>query len=179
MVGRQTSGSAEAATPAAAGPALIDAAVSEDALPELLARVEASAEHNAARARRLTFPEELPADQPASLVPDQAPEEMADPAIAHAPAGELPEAPPSADGVPEEGWAVEVGAYEDAEAADGRVEALREQGREAWRIESFEQGVTRFRVRVGTWQTKAAAAEALGELRDSLGQDDLIVTGVR
>ncbi len=178
MFGRQGGASAEAAPPVTGG-ALIDDAVRGDTLPELLARVEAAADRNADRAHRLSFPEDLPADEPSSLLPPPQPEDLPDPAIASPPLGGGPEPPAAADGVPDQGWAVEVGAYRDAAAADEQVASLREQGHSAWRVESFEQGATRFRVRVGTWETKAAAAEALGELRESLGRDELFVTGVR
>lgn len=173
MLGRKT---APEAVAAAAPSGLISQEVQEDALPELLARVERSAARD--DMRQLTFPEELPADEPSDLVPEEAPDDLGDPAVL--PPGDAP-ADGVADGagVPEEGWAVEVGSYDAADAADARVNTLVEDGMAAWRVESFEQGGGRWHVRVGTWSTKAEAAEALGDLRARLGQDDLVVTGVR
>ena len=174
MVGRKTAPEASAAEGSASG--LIAQDVQEDALPELLARVERSASRE--NMRQLSFPDELPADEPTVLMPVEQVADLSDPAIA--PAGDPPpEAVEDGDGVPEEGWAVDVGAYTDSEAADGRVASLREGGMEAWRVETFEQGQIRWRVRVGAWASKAEAAEALGELRASLGQQDLVVTDVR
>jgi len=174
MLGRKIAPEAEAAQGSQGS--LIAQDVQEDALPELLARVERSAARE--DMRQLTFPDELPADEPATLIPEETAADLDDPAIA-APGEPPQEAAPEGEGIPEEGWAVEVGAFSDLEAADGRVASLKESGLEAWRVESFEQGESRWRVRVGAWATKSEAAEALGDLRASLGQDNLVVATVR
>jgi hypothetical protein len=158
---------------------LIAPEVVDDSLAELLARVEAATIQEA-HAGQLTFPDQLPTDEPGSLVPDLAPEAPGAPFIAEA--GEAAQAPPDLSELPElpvGSWSVEVGSYADADAARALVDELVGEGVEAWRAETLEQGATHYRVRVGAWSSKAEAAEALGELRASLDRDDLFVTSAR
>lgn len=156
---------------------LIPADVRTDALPELLARVERAAAGNA-ELGRLTFPEELVAEVPEVRVPE-ASEAAVVAVTVDADAAVQLEAPEPAEGVPSQGFAVQLFSYPDAAAADAKVEELKEGGYTAFRVEGLVKGETWFRVRVGPFNSREAAEEARPGLGSALGVADPIVTAVR
>ena len=189
MVGRSPAGD-ESPLDAGAVTAsrLIEPEVEQDALLDLLARVEdAAARHMPeAEAAPLSYPERLLADEADGTVPDKEepePEPDAEPVVVEPddlvdPEPPLPPAEPAGFQVPSAGWAVQVAAYTSAEEADVRVHELQAQGLEAWRAEALVKGRTWYRVRIGAHKNRAAAQEAARELSDVLGTTDLMVAKI-
>lgn len=111
----------------------------------------------------LSLPKQASAGVGATLVvgdPETAPAAPAAPAAVERPGG---------------GWAVQIASYPTAEEADASVAALAEAGHKAYRVAALVDGQTWFRVRIGGFQTKAAAEMERRVLEDSLGSDDLLL----
>ena len=145
-----------------------------DALEALLNEVE-RARNTAGQSPDLSFPEELRTEE-AALPPQEAlPSSMK---TAVGPGLSEPPAPPSgaADAdAPSEGWAVQVAALESETEADALIARLAANGHAAYRVEALVRGSTWYRVRVGGFKTKEAAAEGQGALASELGRSDLMV----
>lgn len=156
---------------------LIPEDVRTDALPELLARVERAAGGHA-EAGRLTFPEQLVAEVPVVEVPQIEPPPQALIELEPA-AGVAIVPPPTAEGVPEEGFAVQLFSFPDVDSADAKVSELSEAGYKAYRVEGLVKGETWFRVRVGPYPSREEADGALPTLASALGVADPLVTAAR
>lgn len=76
---------------------------------------------------------------------------------------------------PSGGWAVQVAAYPYANEADAKVDALRAEGLEAYRMAALVDGMTWYRVRIGGYGTEEEAVTARNELRVRLGQPELLI----
>ncbi len=189
MVGRSSTGDdppLDAETASASR--LIEPEVEQDALLDLLARVEdAAARHlPEAEAAPLSYPERLLADEAEGAVPDEQdpqPEPDAEPVVVEPdqqvePEPPLPPEEPAGFQVPSEGWAVQVAAYTSAGEADVRVQELQAQGLEAWRAEALVKGRTWYRVRIGAHESRGDAQEAARELSEVLGTTDLMVARI-
>lgn len=130
----------------------------------------------AGAAKDLSFPTELP--QGGVTMPDGgAAAEAPTTSTVDPPVEGGPEAPTSAgDGVPAKGWAVQVGSYGTAEAADARVAELREADFAAYRVAVLVDGANTWRVRVGGYDDEAAAQGGAHALESALGLSALTVT---
>jgi DedD protein len=163
---------------------LVAAEVQDDALTELLARVEQAAASPiptpVAGASQLTYPERLVAPVAEVAVPEEPiiPDEELQALVVEAPVAEAPEPPdePALDEeLPTGGWAVQVFSFESAAEAETRLASVRDGGLDAYRVDAMVGGVTRYRVRVGPYGSEADAREALGQVSSSLGVPDAIV----
>lgn len=164
----------------ASAPSLPDAS-QEDALEALLREVEyargAVAPDGTLKTpeAELTFPEALGAQ----IRPEPpAPEEAEVPVVAEVgpPLDGAPVPPaPTDDVVPSTGWAVQVASYPTAEEAEFSVEAFRTEGLAAYRVGALVDGRTWYRVRIGGFDTRAAAEDARERLVDRLGDPALMV----
>lgn len=186
LVGLQLGRGDAVPTVAAAPPGLITDEVRTGALEVLLARVEqANASESALR-----FPEELPHSdpRPVPVDPSQVP-------VEGAPAGEpAPVEPvavpldlpaearpgsasvagaasvaPTVDQVPAGGWAIQVGEFPAEADAARNVETLQAAGLAAYKVVSLVGGQTRWRVRIGGFDSKATATADLGAIASKAG----------
>ncbi|MCP4804122.1 MAG: SPOR domain-containing protein [Proteobacteria bacterium] len=206
--------------PAGLGPdaALVDAELRDDAITELLARVETAASSRIPEAkarapeRELTFPQDLVAEVPevevpavaeAELVPldeltlepielsiedlpiepivEDEPEaepepEIAPVVVAPEPAAviEAPPAPP--EGLPMDGYVIQVYSFPDAVEAKRKVEWLESKGFPAYRVAAIVGGRTWHRVRIGPYDTQSEARRAIPQVSAELGVADPLVT---
>ena len=145
----------------------------EDALEALLREVEAAQ----AAAPPLAFPETLAEDSPppAPEAPSTEPVETAvrpPPEVKTVP----PPDPPKSAPVPKSGWSVQIASYENAADADARVAKLQEQKLKAYRVAALIRGNNWYRVKVGSYPSKDAAAKARSDLARTLGTRDLMIT---
>ena len=145
----------------------------EDALEALLREVESAQ----AAAPPLAFPETLTEGE-APEVPEQQEEEEVPTEVRPAPEATQtpPPDPPKSAPVPSSGWSVQIASYESATDADARVAKLQERGLKAYRIAALIRGHNWYRVKVGAYPSKDAAAEARTALARTLGTRDLMVT---
>jgi cell division septation protein DedD len=173
LVGRSERPVASVAAPSAA---LVSADAKSDALDELLARVEA-ASNGASADTVLTFPGTLPKGDRtggALVESNYAPQPAQIPASRATPTA--PKTSVSSGSVPSSGWAVQVASLTSGDEADARVVALSGMGYRAYRVAVVVDGMSRYRVRIGGYDSLAAAESALGEIRGHLGVTDAIVT---
>jgi cell division protein FtsN len=185
MVGRRTHPEPVAALSAR----LVEPEVEQDALMDLLARVEQAAARQTpqAAAASLSYPERLVSDDiaPPAVEPESEPVPES---VAVEPASEpVPTPPPdeplAAEGVTvfepsTDGWSVQVAAYTFAGEADERVAILRAQDLDAWRAEALVKGRTWYRVRIGSFDDRDAAQAEARELAKTLGTDDLMIARI-
>ena len=179
MVGQK----GQAPEPVVAATGLVAADVRDDALTELLARVEQAAASEVPTPEssgELTYPDRLVAPEPELVVPEEPiiPDEELQALVVEAPVVEEPEPPeqPALDEeLPTGGWAVQVFSFESAEEAENKLANVREGGLRAYRVDAMVGGMTRYRVRVGPYGSEADARDALGEVASSLGVSDAIV----
>ncbi len=160
--------------PGPAPAALISEEMEADELDLLLARVEAASASQVEEGV-LTYPGTLPEETAAEL-PAVVEEEPIQ--VLVEPGRSEPEAPPpeaSNGEVPSSGWAVQVASYTDAQEAEQQLADLVGRELAAYRVAAVVDGVTRYRVRVGGYKTREAAAEGRQELMAMLGLDDAIV----
>ena len=145
----------------------------EDALEALLREVESAQ----AAAPPLAFPETLNDGEPPPVPP--APDSEAVPTEVR-PAPEAtqtpPPDPPKSAPVPSSGWSVQIASYESATDADARVSKLQERELKAYRVAALIRGQNWYRVKVGPYPDKDAAAKARTDLARTLGTRDLMVT---
>jgi cell division septation protein DedD len=184
QVGRGNGAPAAAPPP----PGLITEEIRSGTLEVLLARVEQA--HAAESALR--FPEELPQSEPRVTGPDPAVlagEVPAEPVAPPVPTLDLPaEARPGSaavDGVaaveptveelPAGGWAVQVGEYSTEADAVRNVETLKAAGLAAYRIVALVGGETRWRVRIGGFDSKASATANAGAVGAQAGATEPVV----
>ncbi len=154
---------------------LVPPDVENDALEELLARIE-EASREGDREAPLTFQSTLPAGDPVAL-PDPA-AEPEPPVNVVPPAREEPRPPedtPEAGRIPESGWAVQVGSYSSAAEADERIADLAGRGVSAYRVAALVGGATWHRVRVGGFRTREAAEADRARVAVAAGSDEAIV----
>jgi cell division protein FtsN len=168
---------------------LIEPEVEQDALMDLLARVEkaAASQIPEAEAAPLSFPERLVVEEvvPQELVAPPVPVPTVvdvQPVMNQAPSAPLVE-PATADGKkpfvpPNQGWSVQVAAYTTAAEADNRVAILRALDLEAWRAEALVKGRTWYRVRIGAHKSHDAAQAAAKKIAVQLGTNDLMVARI-
>ena len=145
----------------------------EDALEALLREVESAQ----AAAPPLAFPETLTDGDPPPVpeapdAEDVTTEVRASPEATQTP----PPDPPKTAPVPSSGWAVQIASYESASDADARVAKLQERELKAYRVAALIRGSNWYRVKVGPYETKDAAAKARTDLARTLGTRDLMVT---
>ncbi len=145
----------------------------EDALEALLREVESAQ----AAAPPLAFPETLTDGDPPPVpeapdAEDVTTEVRASPEATQTP----PPDPPKTAPVPSSGWAVQIASYESASDADARVAKLQERELKAYRVAALIRGSNWYRVKVGPYETKDAAAKARINLARTLGTRDLMVT---
>lgn len=187
MVGRRTHPEPVAEVTAR----LVEPEVEQDALMDLLARVEQAAARQLpeAQAASLSYPERLIAADLPAQEPVKEPEPQAEPTVirVEADADAAPEPPPAEPepgedvdvfAPPTEGWSVQVAAYTSADEADARVAALRTQDLEAWRAEALVNGRTWYRVRIGAHPSRDLAQSAARDIGVQLGTDDLMVARI-
>lgn len=145
----------------------------EDTLEALLREVESAQ----AAAPPLAFPEAL-AEGTAPETPPVAEDEVEpteirpDPDAKQAP----PPDPPKSAPVPSTGWSVQIASYDSVTDADARVAKLQERDLKAYRVTALIRGVNWYRVKVGSYPSKDAAAEARVKLARILGTRDLMIT---
>lgn len=176
VMGRQ-----EPAPPAQDPPsaALISTEVETDALDDLLARVEAAASSEPP-GEVLTYPEGL-AEQPAPdgpPTPSEPPSAPPTEEVLVQPGRDTPTPPtgaPSDGPVPEGGWAVQLASFTTEQEARARMEQYQELGLEPYRTTAVVDGITRYRVRVGGFDSREAAGESLEALKRQTGVHDAIV----
>jgi DedD protein len=164
----------QAETPALAdNPTILPDLDREDALEALLREVESAQ----AAAPPLAFPETL-TEGNAPEVPEAPEEEEVPTDIRPAPEATQtpPPDPPKSAPVPASGWAVQIASYESASDADARVAKLQERDLKAYRVAALIRGQNWYRVKVGPYSSKDAAADARTELARTLGTRDLMVT---
>ena len=161
--------------PEAAADALVPPDVENDALDELLARVE-EASRGRAGEEPLTFQGTLVAGEPAALPEPEVPLEPDATVVPPAHAGpEPPGDAPAAGRVPASGWAVQVGSYSSATEADARIADLAARGVNAYRVAALVEGSTWHRVRVGGFGTREAADADRARIAVESGSDEAIV----
>ncbi len=187
--------------------ALVEPEVEQDALMDLLSRVEKAAARQVPTSEQapLSYPEKLvaedvvvPTTEPSAgepsgseslgatgpdsaTLPEPEPVEVAQ-SVEAPPEPPPPEHEP-AEGAeaytpPSQGWSVQVAAYTSAGEADQRVAGLRAQDLDAWRAEALVRGRTWYRVRIGGHDTREDAQEAARELAVVLGTEDLLVARI-
>ena len=71
---------------------------------------------------------------------------------------------------------MQIASYESATDADARVSKLQERDLKAYRVAALIRGQNWYRVKVGPYPTKDAAAKARTDLARTLGTRDLMVT---
>ncbi|MFZ5475943.1 MAG: SPOR domain-containing protein [Myxococcota bacterium] len=152
-------------------------------LEVLLAKVEQAG----VKTDPLAFPAELPVTvtPPAPIDPAATPVEPAPPApdpfpdVPREGSATVAAGPATAgvvDGVPADGWAIQVASRDGEADAQALVETLRAAGLAAYRVVALVDGQSTWRVRVGGYRTKDAAAAALGEVSGRAGSGDAVVT---
>jgi len=150
----------------------------EQALEGLLRQVEqAQAATPDAAPEEVTFNKALESDAPSAATP--VPEPPPSAVLSQVDAGQAP--PPPAEAAPgalapDGGWAVQVASYPDVDQADAHVARLQEQKLQAYRVSALVSGQTWYRVRIGGFHTRDAAAEARDRIGQDLGLPDLLVT---
>ena len=165
---------------------LVEPEVEQDALMDLLARVEQAAARQTpqAEAAPLSYPERLVAEEVEPPEAEPEPEPEPEPVLVEPASEMLAEVPPEEPEPAEdekvftpttEGWSVQVAAYTSAGEADERVAILRAQDLDAWRAEALVKGRTWYRVRVGSYEDRDTAQESARDLSKTLGTDDLMV----
>ena len=145
----------------------------EDALEALLREVESAQ----AAAPPLAFPETLsegtaPETPPTVEAEDVPTEVRPAPDAQQAP----PPPPPKSAPVPSSGWSVQIASYDSPTDADARVVKLQERGLKAYRVTALIRGLNWYRVKVGAYPNKDAAAAARIKLARILGTRDLMIT---
>lgn len=145
----------------------------EDALEALLREVESAQ----AAAPPLAFPETLSEGEAPDVPSEPETEEVATevrpaPEVTQTP----PPDPPKSAPVPSSGWSVQIASYESASDADARVAKLQERDLDAYRVAALIRGQNWYRVKVGPYSNKDAAAKARTDLARTLGTRDLMVT---
>ncbi|MCB9761968.1 MAG: SPOR domain-containing protein [Alphaproteobacteria bacterium] len=161
---------------------LIDVQVENDALTELLARVEEAAANpvSEAEASALTYPERLVDEAVGLEIPEVSDEPTGDAVVVLPEPVAPPEPPLAADAeAPDAGWAVQLYSFPELELAEEKVGALREAGHDAYRVEALVDGQTWFRVRIGPYSSREKAQDAMPALAAEVGVADPIVTPVR
>ena len=150
---------------------LLPNAEREDALEALLREVEAAQ----AAAPPLAFPETL-AEGGAAEVPEPEEAEVVETTVEPAPEPEPtpPPEPADASPAPKSGWSVQIASYDNV--ADARVVKLKERKMKAYRVAALIRGKNWYRVKVGSYPSKDAAAKARTELARILGTRDLMIT---
>ena len=145
----------------------------EDALEALLREVESAQ----AAAPPLAFPETLSEGTPPEA-PEPPEEEPVETEVRPAPEvkQEPPPDPPKSAPAPKSGWSVQIASYENAADADARVAKLQERKLKAYRVAALIRGKNWYRVKVGSYPTKDAAAKARTDLARTLGTRDLMIT---
>jgi DedD protein len=162
-------------TPAPRAPALVDADLQEDALDELLARLEALDAAKPEAEDALTFPGTLEGGQAIEPPPPEPVSEAVVEVLPGRSVPEPPQEPPGEASVPTSGWSIQVASFPTAEEADTYIAALGQREVKAFRQVALVGGVTRYRVRVGGYSHREAAEAALETLTATLGVDDAIV----
>lgn len=152
---------------------LLPNAEREDALEALLREVEAAQ----AAAPPLAFPETL-AEGGAADVPEPEEAEEVKTTVEPAPEPEPTPPPEPADSspAPKSGWSVQIASYDNVADADARVAKLKERKMKAYRVAALIRGKNWYRVKVGSYPSKDAAAKARTELARILGTRDLMIT---
>lgn len=159
---------------------VVSTIVKEDALVDLLARVEkAAGEQAISKEAELKFPQELVKNDLLPEIPDAAADPEAASVVVQADVGSPPEPPELDEDPPEEGWAVQLYSFTDADEAISKVEQLKEQGFTAYRVAGLVAGQTWHRVRVGPYPSRDAAADMLAELSGATGVDQPLVIAAR
>ena len=145
----------------------------EDALEALLREVESAQ----AAAPPLAFPETL-AKNSAPPAPEPKEETPVETEVRNSPEPTTvpPPDPPKSAPVPKKGWSVQIASYESSADADARVAKLQEQKLKAYRVAALIRGQNWYRVKVGSFPTKDAAAKARADLARTLGTRDLMIT---
>ena len=206
--------------------ALVDAELRDDAITELLARVETAASSRVpeAHARTLSFPEELVAQEPEielpeaevdedvvplaeleldpvdgpieidmdaiaaleaevppgpedDVEPEPEPEPVIEPVVVEPEPQKVvepPAAPP--EGLPMDGYVIQVYSFPDAAEAERKVDWLESKGFPAYRVAAIVGGSTWHRVRIGPYDTQAEARRAIPQVSAELGVADPLVT---
>lgn len=145
----------------------------EDALEALLREVESAQ----AAAPPLAFPETLSEGEAPEVPSEPEAEEVATDIRPAAEETQTPPPdPPKSAPVPSSGWSVQIASYESASDADARVAKLQERDLKAYRVAALIRGQNWYRVKVGPYPNKDAAAEARTDLARTLGTRDLMVT---
>lgn len=155
--------SAAPPAPSAVGVGLT-AEVPDDAMLELLARVEASAAPRDG-VQALTFPDALKGGEGAAPTVPHGPEQPGEAVVV--PASEAPA--PVADAPPAGRYTLTVHRGPDAQAAERLKARLVEAGLPAWVGAELVNGAPAFRVAVGGYADEAAARSKLAEVAPSLG----------
>ena len=152
---------------------LLPNAEREDALEALLREVEAAQ----AAAPPLAFPESL-AEGGAAEVPEPEKAEVVETTIEPAPEPEPtpPPEPAESTPAPKSGWSVQIASYDNVTDADARVAKLKDRKMKAYRVAALIRGKNWYRVKVGSYSSKDAAAKARTELARILGTRDLMIT---
>ena len=173
FVGIQVGRKQVEAPPIATSDSILPDPAKEDALEALLREVEAAQ----AAAPPLAFPDTLTEGE-APKPPEEATEEPIETDVKPVPEvkQEPPPPPAQAAPVPKSGWSVQVASYDNATDADARVAKLRERELKAYRVTALIRGQNWHRVKVGSYPSKDAAAEARNKLARILGTRDLMIT---
>ncbi len=159
LVGRDVPASAEMSPAGRSG-------VADDAVVELLARVDAMATIDAAS--DLTFPDALRTGE-APAVAVVAPSDAAEMRL-EAPVGVVPR---GVDAAPEQPWTVELTWTPDASEARALRDQLRQAGFDAWLGAALVDGTLEYRLAVGGHSSKAKAEAAREQLLGALDTDAL------
>lgn len=157
--------------------AFLPDASDQQALEALLREVErAQQQADPTQAPRdVTFNHDLPQELPPE-VPTELPALATETAVDGDPSA-TPLAPTDlGTGAPASGWAVQIASYPGAAEADAHVTALKEQDLAAYRVAALVDGTTWYRVKVGGFSTREAAAAQRDALATSLGLEGLVVS---
>ena len=173
FVGIQVGRNQVDAPPVATSDSILPDPAKEDALEALLREVEAAQ----AAAPPLAFPDTLTEGE-APTPPEDKSETPVETDVKPVPEvkQEPPPPPPKAAPVPKSGWSVQVASYDNATDADARVAKLRERDLKAYRVTALIRGQNWHRVKVGSYPSKDAAANARNKLARTLGTRDLMIT---
>lgn len=131
----------------------------DDALVELLARVDAAATPDGG-VRKLTFPDALAG----RAVPLEVPEVARDVDRVALPGGEGEPLEAPDDEVPDGRWTIAVSSFAEKGLAEAARDAMRAREVEAWLGSERRDGDVRFRVAVGGYGSRAEAEDALEKL---------------
>jgi len=174
FVGIQIGRSPSSGTDLEQAPTLLPDPEREDALEDLLREVEAAQ----AAAPPLVFPEALE-EGTAPETPEEVEDEPVQQTQVKPSEDAQPEPPPPAPvptPLPTAGWSVQIASYDNASDADARVEKLKKRDLRAYRITALIRGKNWYRVKIGSYPSKEAAALARKQLAAKLGTRDLMIT---